>query len=104
MLEMGSSSKLVDLIMLCVSIVSFSVLLNGKLGVSFQPTRGIRQGDPLSPYLFIMVSEVLSCMINRAYLDNRLVGLRLGATGPMISHLLFANDSLFFLMASVQNC
>lgn len=43
-------------------------------------------------------------MINQACLDNRLVGLRLGVTGPMISHLLFANDSLFFLKASMQNC
>jgi hypothetical protein len=60
MRKMGFDERWIRWIMSCVSLVSFSVLLNGESVGSFKSTTGIREGDPLSPYLFFLCAEVLS--------------------------------------------
>lgn len=103
LLKFGFNTSWVALIMECITTVTFSVVLNGKAGKIFQPTRGLRQGDPLSPYLFILISEALSHMISAKCRSSDLQGIQIG-NGPMISHLFFADDSLLFLKATQQNC
>lgn len=103
LVRFGFDRKWVKLVMSCVSTVSFSIVLNGNAGGFFKPTRGLRQGDPLSPYLFLIVSEVLSLRISRAVHENHLQGIKLSRSCPVISHLFFADDSLFFLAATLKN-
>ena len=86
--------------MVCVTSVKYSVKLNGKLLESFIPSRGLRQGDPLSPFLFLFVADALSLLVNKAISVEGLVGVKVCRRAPMISHLLFADDSLLFFHAS----
>lgn len=76
--------------MSCVSSVSYSVLLNGKSHGFIRPERGIRQGDPLSPFLFIMCAEALVHSLHRAEASGKLTGILLSTDGPLcvISSLL----------------
>jgi hypothetical protein len=94
---MGFPHNITDTIMDCVSSVSFSILINGKPSNPFTPQRGLRQGDPLSPYLFILCANVLYGLITRAEQEEKLHGIKIAHSAPAISHLFFADDSLFFL-------
>ncbi|BFG37610.1 hypothetical protein CerSpe_238840 [Prunus speciosa] len=70
MQKMGFAFSWIQLVMSCVTIVQLAMLLEGHPGRSFKPSRGLRQGDPISPYLFLFVSEVLSLMIQKARLTG----------------------------------
>ena len=80
----------------CVRSVSYSILVNGELRENIIPTRGIRQGDPLSPYLFLLVSEGLNGLLQQAVSRGELKGFSLCKNGPQVSHLFFADDGLIF--------
>ncbi|CAN6700215.1 unnamed protein product [Malus baccata var. baccata] len=102
--RMGFGSSWRKLIMGCISSMNFAVLLNGQPGEKFAHSRGLRQGDPLSPYLFLLVGEVLSRMIQGAVERRQLDGVKLSGAGPVISHIFFADDTLIFLKADKKNC
>lgn len=85
------------MIMTCISSVSYTLLVNGSPEGYIIPERGIRQGDPLSPYLFILCVEVLSHMMNQAMENRSLLGIKIANQAPAVNHLLFADDSLFSL-------
>ncbi|XP_013624410.1 PREDICTED: uncharacterized protein LOC106330501 [Brassica oleracea var. oleracea] len=103
MRKKGFCEKWIMLIMKCVTSVSFSVMVNGSSYGHMNGTRGLRQGDPLSPTLFILCADVLSSLIQQAERNNEIQPVRLSIGGPSISHLLFADDSLFFLKADQTN-
>jgi hypothetical protein len=63
MVKLGFARPFISLIMKCVISVSFRVKLNGRLSDSFLPSRGLRQGDPISPYLFLLCAEGFSCLL-----------------------------------------
>ena len=77
----------------------FSVLINGSLEGFFNSTRGLRQGDPLSPYLFVIGMEVFSNLVDKAALGGFLTGFNIAnrqGEEEQITHLLFADDTLVF--------
>ncbi|XP_028068804.1 uncharacterized protein LOC114271378 [Camellia sinensis] len=100
--RMGFNQLFVDTIVHCISSVSYSVLVNGSPIKKFVPTRGLRQGDPLSPYLFVLCAEGLSALIKRAEGEGKLTGVAVCRGSPRVSHLLFADDSLLFGAANMQ--
>ncbi|XP_023644536.1 uncharacterized protein LOC111832445 [Capsella rubella] len=101
--KMGFDQKWVGWIMHCISSVSYRILINGDPKGRVRPTRGIRQGDPISPYLFILCTEALIAQIRRAEEEGKIQGLRISNASPRVSHLLFADDSLFFCKADPQH-
>jgi hypothetical protein len=96
--------NLVRLIMDCVSSSTISILFNGGRMDEFSPSRGIRQGDPLSPYLFILCMEYLSLRIFEACQNKNWKSIKASRSGPSFSHLFFADDLLLFADASVKSC
>lgn len=101
MLQLGFCAKWVFLVRKCISTVSYSVRVNGDLCNPFTPSRGIRQGDPLSPYLFILMANALSSLMTKAIEDQTLKGIKLNPSCPTLSHLLFADDAIFFLNGTI---
>ncbi|XP_058211464.1 uncharacterized protein LOC131323632 [Rhododendron vialii] len=80
----------------CCSSVSMSVLINGSASKEFTTQKGLRQGDPLSPFLFNIVVEALNIMLERARARNIIKRVKVGANGVVVSHLQFANDTILF--------
>ena len=68
------------------------------------PTRGIRQGDPLSPYLFLLCAEGLSSLIKASVANGVLKGISVCRGGPELSHLFFVDNSLIFYRVSMEDC
>lgn len=97
--KMGFDVRWVRLIMRCVSSVSHAVIINGEPSDFFKPGRGLRQGDPISPYLFIICAEVFSHLIQMEVNRGSLQGIRVCRGAPVVSHLLFADDSIIFCRA-----
>lgn len=85
----------VSLIAQCITTTRFSVAINRELGGYFKGSRGLRQGDPLSPYLFVLAMEILSQLLNKDFLGGR-VGLHPAASDPLVIHLAFADDIIVF--------
>jgi hypothetical protein len=103
MMRLGFHQLWIDMVMRIVSTVTFSVLFNGERLESFQPSRGIRQGDPISPYLFLLAAEGLPCLLKSRVESSNLSGIRVAPSAPAVSHLLFADDSLLFFKVNRES-
>ena len=104
MRKLGFNDRWVNLIMGCVKTVTYSVLVNGEPCDMIHPTRGIRQGDPLSPFLFLLCTEGLNGMIKNVERNGDIHGFSLCRRGPKLTHLLLADDSLLFCRATIEEC
>ena len=102
--KMGFDSKWIQWTMMCIRSVTYTVLLNGQTYGRIMPGRDLRQGDPLSPFLFILCAEALVHVMNRAELQGDITGMRLTKNCPSIQHLLFADNSLFLCQATLKEC
>lgn len=85
----------------CISTVQYSLLLNGGFCPSFIPSRGLRQGDLLSPYLFIIGSKILTRLVNREVSRNNLSAFKVSNLAPPISKLCYADDAILFCKAKI---
>ena len=106
MSKMGFGQKWINWIRWCISIANFLILINGTPSDFFRSTRSLRQGNPLSPYLFLLVMEILSQLLFRAKSGGYIKGFKVGnsnGVGRDLLHLLFVDDTLLFCKAnSVQ--
>ncbi|XP_031103194.1 uncharacterized protein LOC116006838 [Ipomoea triloba] len=97
--DVGMSTEWIRNIMACVESPRLKVLWNGKQLDQIIPTRGIRQGDAISPYLFVMCMEKLSHIIKDEANRGNWKGVRLSRYGPLLTHLFFADDLVLFAEA-----
>lgn len=102
MIVIGFNRTFIELIMFCVSSVSFSILINGESKGSIKSTRGLRQGDHLSPYLFLLCTEDLIALLKDVGRRKQISGIQICREAPNINHLLFTDDSVVFCGAYVE--
>ena len=94
--KMGFCSRWIGLMLECVHTVSYSILVNGDPKGLINPTRGIRQGDPLFPFLFLLCTEGLHGLIKKVARAKEINGFSICKRGLKLTHLFFADDSLLF--------
>ncbi|XP_019168818.1 PREDICTED: uncharacterized protein LOC109164726 [Ipomoea nil] len=108
--QAGFNERWRDIIMTCVTTPRLAIIWNGDRLDPFRPERGIRQGDAMSPAIFVLCMERLSQLIISEVESLRWKRIKLAASGPTMSHLCFADDMVLFIEASldqveiVQNC
>ncbi|XP_026378698.1 uncharacterized protein LOC113273150 [Papaver somniferum] len=101
--KLGFPEKFCKYIEQCISTTEISIIFNGSPTSDHSPTRGLRQGDPLSPYLFIIVMDYLSRLLVNATTNHVIYGVKAARNAPAITHLLFADDILIFTKADRHN-
>lgn len=104
MRKMGFNERWIHFTMFCVKTVTYSFLINGEPRGLIHPTRAIRQGDTLSPFLFLLCTKGLNGLIKHAKRNGDIYGYSLCKRGPKLTHLLFVDDSLLFSRATMEEC
>lgn len=97
MYKLGFEESWINHIMLCVSSVSYTFKVNGECTKVVIPQRGHRLGDLLSLYLFLIVVEGFSSLLNKDEEDGSLKAICICNGDPSLNHLLFADDSLVLM-------
>jgi len=103
MKRLGFNDKWIKLIKACMESATVSVLVNGSLTEEFKPKRRLRQGNPLAPFLFIIVVEGLSGMVREVKKANLLSGVEVSNERVQVELLQFADDTIFFCKLSYAN-
>ncbi|KAM3241700.1 hypothetical protein ACQJBY_054489 [Aegilops geniculata] len=103
MYKLGFEERWIKPVMLCISTVTYRFKVNGECTDVVVPQRGLRQGDPLSPYLFLIVAEGFSSLLNKAEREGSLNGIRICNGAPSLNQLLFADDSLVLMKAARES-
>lgn len=94
----------VPFVLKCILLVSYSILLNGNVVGFFKSKCGLKQGDLLSPYLFLLCTEGLSTILRKRVADCALQRVKVSKHGPEILHLFLAYDSLLFFKTTIEDC
>jgi len=93
---------LIPLCLVFILLLNYSIIINGQPHNHIVPKRGIHQGDPLSPYFFIICTKAMSSMLDNSARRGAITGIPISRRGTSINHLLFADDSLLFCHANLQ--
>lgn len=101
---MGFNEAQISKNMICVETMSYFILVNGAPHEKLNPLRGLRQGDPLSPYIFLICVEGFLALLNREEYKLIFQGLRINKHCPSTSHIFFVDDSLIVCRASRKDC
>lgn len=104
MLKMGFSNCWIKLLMLCVTTAFHSIIVTGESKGMIKPSQGICQGDPLSPFLFLLCTEGLHGLIRNAAAQGDIKGYSIGRNSLRLTHILFAENSLLFCRATNLEC
>ena len=102
--RMGFHDIYTNWVMHCITTVSYSFLINKEVLGSVIPSLGIRQGNPISPYLFILCAEVLSRLCRKAQTNMEMARIIVARHFPRINHFLFADDTMFFTRSDPTSC
>ncbi|KAK9990862.1 hypothetical protein SO802_025847 [Lithocarpus litseifolius] len=103
LLHLGFNDTFTNWIIACVSSVTFEIMVNGGKTEKFKPSRGLRQGDPLSSYLFILGQEVLSRLLEKELMNKNFSGIKASQRGPTITHVMYADDIVLFSKAGIKD-
>lgn len=102
LLKKGFGEKWIGWIMRCLDHPQFSIMLNGSSKGFISSSRGIKQGDPLSPFLFTLVADAFSVLMAKALSNSLIEGIGVGKDGVRVTHLQFADDTICFIKDSVE--
>ena len=102
--KLGIHRRMVEIIMRCVSTVTYFFWINGQHKGRIIPSGDLRQGDPLSPYLFLLCAEGLSGLLRQQVERGSIKGVAVCRGTPRIAHLFFTDDSLIFCQATLEEC
>ncbi|XP_030494914.1 uncharacterized protein LOC115710703 [Cannabis sativa] len=100
MLQMGFSRRVVELIMFCVSTITYNVTHAGHTMGPICLGRGLRQGDPLSLYLFLICAEGFSTLLKKYERHQWLTRCKVARGAPRVSHMLFVDDNYVYCKAN----
>lgn len=103
LLHLGFNETFTSWIISCTSSVSFEVLVNGGKTKSFKPGRGLKQGDQLSSYLFILGQEILSKLLESKLRSKNLHGIRTSKSGSTITHVMYTDDIDLYSKTSIKD-
>lgn len=104
MFSLGFHEDTVELVISCISFTLTTLLFNGSQLETFNPSRGLRQGDPIFPYIFILCMEFLSSLVNKKCEDGKWRKVKASHGAPNFSHTFFADNLLLFAKADHENC
>ena len=93
MKHLGFVDEFTQLIMKCVTTVTYRFRVNGDITDAIVPGKGLQQGDPISPYLFLIYAEGFSTLLHQAKREGKINGIKIAPTAPTVNHLLFTDDS-----------
>ena len=104
LLKLGFQDSWVALIMECITTVSYSILVNREPKSMITPWKGLRQGDPLFPFLFLFCAEGLNALFMKAIVEGEIQGFSICKNGPKFTHLFLTDDCLLFCRSTLKEC